>query len=95
MSASGAGTIHIIRPGNDPLDTFGGYPIYKYQPGLSRQGDYTAAVADTSGNIWVAGQWVEGDNLCVPAGGDLSKCQASANRSLLANWATWIASLTP
>lgn len=90
--SAGTGTINVVRQGNAPLDTFGGYNVYKYQPGVSRWGDYTAAVADTSGNIWIAGSWVEGNNLCLPTNnGDLSTCAPTDNRSLLANWASWIA----
>lgn len=87
-SSSGNSGINVVRWGNAPLDTFGGYQVYKYQPGMSRQGDYTAAVADTSGNIWIAAQWVEGNALCVDP--SLATC-GTDNRSALANWATWIA----
>lgn len=87
-SSSGNSGINVVRRGNAPLDTFGGYQVYKYQPGMSRQGDYTAAVADASGNIWIAGQWVQGNDLCIDP--TLGSC-GSANRSALANWATWIA----
>lgn len=87
-SSGGNGGIDVARLGKAPLDTFGGYQVFKYQPGMSRQGDYTAATADTSGNIWIAGQWVEGNALCTDP--SLATC-GSDNRSVLANWATWIA----
>jgi len=87
-SSSGNSGINVVRWGNAPLDTFGGYQVFKYQPGMSRQGDYTAAVADADGNIWMAAQWVEGNALCTDP--TLATC-GSDNRSALANWATWIA----
>jgi hypothetical protein len=86
-----SGSVQVVKESPVPADTFGGYEVFKYQPGLTRWGDYTAAVADTSGNIWIAGSWVPGNNLCVPKDGNIDNCPPDANRSLLANWGSWVA----
>ena len=52
---SGAGDVRILAPGAAPLDDYDGY---LYNPGVARFGDYSAAVADESGNIWMATEYV-------------------------------------
>lgn len=51
----GTGDVQILAPGAAPLDDYDGY---LYNPGVARFGDYSAAVADESGNIWMATEYV-------------------------------------
>jgi hypothetical protein len=50
---SGAGPVHLIGAG--PEDGFWGY-IVEGGDGTARWGDYSAAVADEHGDIWVAAE---------------------------------------
>jgi hypothetical protein len=55
--ASGAGDIQIAAPGAVPDDGFTGYSAFGGAR-VGRWGDYAAAVADESGNIWVATEYI-------------------------------------
>ena len=60
MSATrGAGDIQLGGAGIFPDDGFSGYPPDGSQ-GTGRWGDYTAAVADADGSIWMAAEWTPG-----------------------------------
>lgn len=81
-----AGDVHVIGPGLGPDDGFTGYAAYNGN-GIARWGDYSAAVADEWGNIWIAAEYIGqrctekqwlADNTC------------GGTRTTLANWGTFI-----
>ena len=55
---SGAGDIHIAGAGTLPDDGFTGYDEITPSHGSARWGDYSAAVADLNGNIWMAAEYI-------------------------------------
>jgi hypothetical protein len=55
-AANGAGDVHIAGAGTEPEDGFTGYQDGR----TSRWGDYSAAVADATGNIWMATEYIPG-----------------------------------
>ncbi|GGM07248.1 hypothetical protein GCM10011594_29080 [Nakamurella endophytica] len=61
LSSSGAptGPVSIYGAGTKPADGFTGYPQYGGN-GQERWGDYSAAVADPGGTVWVAAEYVPG-----------------------------------
>ena len=56
--ADGAGAIHIAALGDLPDDGFTGYRL-EGGSGHGRWGDYSAAVADANGNVWMATEWIK------------------------------------
>jgi hypothetical protein len=56
-ATTGAGTVHIAAAGAGPDDNFGGYHAFG-GAGTDRWGDYSAAVADESGNVWFACEYI-------------------------------------
>lgn len=80
------GNIRVAGAGVGPIDDFDGYAA---EGGASpvRWGDYSAAVADSDGNIWVAAEYV--GQTCSLAQ-FLSDTTCGHTRSLLANWGTFI-----
>lgn len=52
----GTGAIQIAAAGTFPEDGFTGYGAFGGR--VSRWGDYTAAVADIDGSIWIAGEYI-------------------------------------
>jgi len=56
--SSGAGDIHIAGAGALPDDGFTGYDEITPSVGSARWGDYSAAVADVNGNIWMAAEYI-------------------------------------
>jgi hypothetical protein len=56
-SRTGAGKIQLGAAGAAPEDGFTGYKAYGGS-GIARWGDYSAAVADTDGSIWMAAEWI-------------------------------------
>ena len=58
LSATGpAGSVHLIGAGAGPEDGFSGYRI-EGGDGTARWGDYSAAVADENGDLWVANEFI-------------------------------------
>ena len=58
VRASGAAAeVHISGPGAGPEDGFSGYEEFGGAD-VARWGDYSAAVADESGNIWLATEYI-------------------------------------
>jgi hypothetical protein len=55
--ASGDSDIHIASPGAAPEDGFSGYKAFGGNR-VARWGDYSAAVADADGTIWVATEYI-------------------------------------
>jgi hypothetical protein len=56
-AASGSGPVHIGGAGNEPIDGFVGY---LFDIGVSRWGDYSAAVPAADGSLWIATEYVPG-----------------------------------
>lgn len=56
-AVNGAGPVHIAAAGALPEDGFSGYPEYGGN-GTARWGDYSAAVADEDGSIWIATEYI-------------------------------------
>ncbi|MGI8524044.1 MAG: hypothetical protein ACR2K3_12170 [Nocardioides sp.] len=81
LGSSGAVTSGIERIANGavPADGFTGYPAYGGN-GVERWGDYSAAVADSAGNVWVATEYIPG---------------TFGYPDFLANWGTYVASVRP
>jgi len=79
-AVNGAGPIVISDPGFGPDDGFSGY----FPNGrVGRWGDYSAAVSDENGEIWMATEAINPPLLSLPPG------------VLAANWGTFIAAVTP
>jgi hypothetical protein len=79
-AVNGAGQIVITDHGFGPDDGFSGY----FPNGrVGRWGDYSAAVSDESGNIWMATEAINPPLIALPPG------------VLAANWGTFIAAITP
>jgi hypothetical protein len=53
------GPVTVYGPGTKPADGFTGYPEFGGS-GVERWGDYSAAVADTSGRVWLATEYIPG-----------------------------------
>jgi len=79
-AVNGAGQIVISDPGFGPDDGFTGY--YPFGR-VGRWGDYSAAVSDEGGNIWMATEAINPPLIALPPG------------VLAANWGTFIAAVTP
>ncbi len=79
-AAAGAGAIQLGAAGSAPEDGFSGYPQFGGNQ-VARWGDYSAAVADTDGSIWMAAEWIP-STPTFPVG-------------FPANWGTFIGQLKP
>ena len=55
-AVNGAGPLVIAGAGAAPLDDFSGYAPFGFR--AARWGDYSAAVADENGDVWVANEYV-------------------------------------
>ena len=75
IAPTGAGQIVISDSGFGPDDGFNGR--------VGRWGDYSAAVSDEGGNIWMATEAINPPLIALPPG------------VLAANWGTFIAAVTP
>src|SRR4051794_1798069 len=83
--AGGATEVKLTARGVFPDDGFTGYPAFADRDG--RGGDYSAAVTDASGNIWVANEMIPCDEFLGPGNGCF--------RTVLANWGTLVAKIIP
>jgi hypothetical protein len=54
-----AGPIHLAGAGTAPEDGASGYAAFGGN-GVARWGDYSAAVADGAGHVWLAGEYIPG-----------------------------------
>jgi hypothetical protein len=54
---AGAGDVHVAAEGAAPEDGFSGYPAFGGSR-VARWGDYSAAGADESGNLWLATEFI-------------------------------------
>jgi hypothetical protein len=82
----GAADIHVVGAGRGPEDGFTGYAAYGGN-GVARWGDYSAAVADERGNIWLAAEYIGQTCTLAQFLGDTT---CGGTRSMLANWGTFI-----
>lgn len=57
-ATNGAGSIHISAAGQLPEDGFTGYHAFGAPDRVARWGDYSAAVSDSSGNIWLGNEYI-------------------------------------
>ena len=77
-AVNGAGPIIISGPGVAPDDGFSGYAPFATR-GAARWGDYSAAVSDEFGNLWMGAEMIPQNPPLV----------------LAANWGTFITAITP
>jgi hypothetical protein len=96
-SSGNAGAVHISGAGVGPEDGFTGYFPFgtgntAFTGRVARWGDYSAAVADDSGHVWLAAEYIgqscslaqfEADTTC------------GGTRTVLANWGTFMTEVTP
>jgi hypothetical protein len=90
-ATNGAGDIHIAGAGVGPADGFTGYAA-EGGNGIERWGDYSAAVADESGNIWMASEYIAQTCTTKQYGADTT---CGGTRTSLANWSTFVNQVTP
>jgi hypothetical protein len=81
-----AGNVRLAGPGIGPEDGFTGYIAFGGN-GVARWGDYTAAVADGNGSIWIATEYI--GQTCTDFQYAADKT-CGKTRSQLANWGTFI-----
>ncbi len=55
---AGAGDVHLAGAGAGPEDGFTGYAFFGSTNRVARWGDYSAAVADAAGNVWLAAEYI-------------------------------------
>jgi len=87
----GAGDIHIAGAGAGPADGFTGYPQFGGNT-IERWGDYSAAVADENGDIWMASEYIA--QTCTPAQ-FAADSTCGGTRTVNANWSTFVNRVTP
>jgi hypothetical protein len=77
-AVNGAGPMIISGPGVAPDDGFSGYAPFAKR-GAARWGDYSAAVSDEFGNIWMGAEMIPDNPPFI----------------LAANWSTFITAVAP
>jgi hypothetical protein len=91
--STGTGSVRLVKIGSGPQDGFTGYiPEDPVDGGIARWGDYSAATADGSGNLWFATETI---NQTCSFSTFLSDTSCGGTRTILANWGTTIAKVTP
>ena len=83
--SAGATEVKLTSRGVFPDDGFTGYPVFDDHGG--RWGDYSSAVVDANGAIWVANETIPCQELKGPGNGCF--------RSTLANWGTLVVKINP
>jgi len=81
-AVNGAGPIVVSDPGFAPDDGFSGYVPFSLSR-VGRWGDYSAAVSDESGNLWIATEAINPPLVQLPPG------------VLAANFGTFVTEITP
>jgi len=82
------GSVRAVKWGNGPQDGFTGYiPEDPIDGGVARWGDYSAAVADASGDFWFATETI---NQSCSFSTFLSDTTCGGTRTIFANWGTTI-----
>lgn len=90
---SGAGDVQVAAWGVGPADGFTGYVSIAGGSGVERWGDYSAAVADADGDIWIATESINQScslNTALSTG-----FTCGGTRTIFANWGTTIAKVVP
>jgi hypothetical protein len=59
LVGASAGTVHVAAAGVGPEDGFSGYPEF-FGETVARWGDYTNAVVDGAGHIWIGAEYIPG-----------------------------------
>ena len=77
LSISGVGPVYVAAAGTNADDDFSAIKAFGGS-GTGRWGDYSAAVSDPSGTVWMGTEYISG-----------------VERTFYANWATFIAHVTP
>ena len=91
--SSGTGAVQVAAWGVGPSDGFTGYiSLDPGDGGIQRWGDYSAAVADEDGNIWFAAETINQSCTFAEFAADFN---CGGTRTVLANWGTTIAQVTP
>lgn len=88
--STGPSAVHVAAAGVGPEDGFTGYPPFGGP--TARWGDYSAAVADESGNVWIATEFI--GQTCTNAQ-FYADPTCGGTRTILANWGTSIGKVTP
>ena len=88
----GAGSVTVVKAGNGPSDGFTGLNSFG-GASVARWGDYGAAVVAADGTIWFAAESI--NQTCDLSGFVSTNFRCGNTRTLLANWGTWIANVTP
>jgi hypothetical protein len=83
--ATGVTEVKLTARGVFPDDGFTGYPVFDDRGG--RWGDYSAAVVDGGGSIWVANETIPCQEFLGPGNGCF--------RARLANWGTLVTKINP
>jgi hypothetical protein len=84
----GTGSVKVVSWGAGPADGFTGYPSFVGGAGVERWGDYSAAVADASGNLWFATEMI---NQTCTIDEFVVDTTCGGTRTINANWSTTIA----
>ncbi len=93
IDASGlASTATVPVEGNSSDDGFTGYK--PYSNGTGRWGDYSQAVTDSNGSVWLAQEYIAAQP-CDPRANNKAGSPGCAQRTVLANWGTRITNVTP
>jgi hypothetical protein len=92
IGPNGTGAPNVVAWGVGPADGFTGYEPLNPSGGVERWGDYSAAVADEHGTFWFATETI---NQTCGFQTFLADTTCGGTRSLLANWGTIIAKVTP
>ncbi|MGZ4128757.1 MAG: hypothetical protein ACXVEX_11480 [Actinomycetota bacterium] len=90
-TTNGAGPVNIVGAGLGPDDDFSGYRGFEYN--IPRWGDYGAAQV-VGGTVWIASEYIgQTCTLSEYVASPLGSC--GGTRTALANWGTFISSVTP
>ena len=90
-TTNGAGPVNIVGAGLGPSDDFSGYRGFQYN--IPRWGDYGAA-AVVGGTVWIASEYIgQTCTLSQYVASPFGSC--GGTRTALANWGTFISSVTP
>ena len=94
ISSGTSGAANVARWGDGPADGYVGYmAIYPPAGGVERWGDYGAAVADSSGNLWFAAETINQSCTLSEALSDGFTC--GGTRTIYANWGSTIVKVAP
>jgi hypothetical protein len=90
IESGGPSSVHVVGPGVGPDDGFTGYPPFGGPTG--RWGDYSAAVPDADGNVWIATEYI---NQSCTLDEFLADPTCGGTRTTLANWSTFVGKVSP